>query len=144
MRTYPRNSPEAAARIVALVLVSDGHACRSEMDAVDKANAGRELGLGPEAFRDVLRTLCEDLLTGASSGSMLSGVDAEGLRSIMAEVDDEDLQRKVLKLSVAVAAADAHIAEGESVVLEAALRLWRSSSQVRSDLPRVSMMRSPE
>ena len=138
MRTYPRNSPEAAARIVALVLVSDGHACRSEMDAVDKAKAGRELGLGPDAFRDVLRTLCEDLLTGASSGSMLSGVNAEGLRSIMAEVDDKDLQRKVLKLSVAVAAADAHLAEGESVVLEAALRLWRSSPQVRSDLPRVT------
>ena len=30
MRSYPRNSPEAAARIVALVLISDGHVCSSE------------------------------------------------------------------------------------------------------------------
>lgn len=138
MRNYPRNSPEAAARIVALVLVSDGHACRSEMDAVDKANAVEELGLGPDAFRTVLRTLCEDLLTGASSGLMLSGVDAEGLRSIMAEVDDEDLQRKILKLSVAVAAADAYLAEGESVVLEAALQLWRLSPPASSNLTRAT------
>ena len=134
MRTYPRNSPEAAARIVALVLVSDGHACRSEMAAVDKANAAEELGLGPDAFRTVLQTLCEDLLTGASSGSMLSGVDAQGLRSIMAEVDDEVLQRKILKLSVAVATADAHLAEGESVVLDAALQLWRLSPPASSNL----------
>ena len=138
MRTYPRNSPEAAARIVALVLVSDGHACRSEMDAVDKANAAEELGLGPDAFRTVLRTLCEDLLTGASSGAMLSGVDAEGLRSIMAEIDDEDLQRKVLKLSVAVAVADAHLAEGESLVWEAALQLWRLSPPASSKLTRAT------
>ena len=138
MRTYPRNSPEAAARIVALVLVSDGHACRSEMDAVDKANAAEELGLGPDAFRDVLRTLCEDLLTGSSDGSMLSGVDAESLRSIMAEVDDEDLQRKILKLSVAVAVADAHLAEGESLVLEAALQLWRLSPPASSNLTRAT------
>ena len=104
------------------------------MDAVDKANAAEELGLGPDAFRAVLQTLCEDLLTGASSASMLSGVDAEGLRSIMAEVDDEDLQRKILKLSMAVAAADAHLAEGESMVLEAALQLWRLSPPASSNL----------
>jgi len=30
MRTYPRNSPQAAARILALVLISDGHVSRSE------------------------------------------------------------------------------------------------------------------
>ena len=128
MRNYPRNSPEAAARIVALVLVSDGHACRSEMDVVDKANAGAELGLGPDAFRGVLQTLCEDLLIGASGGSMLSGLDAEGLRSMMAEVDDPALQRKILALTVAVAAADDHTAEGETVVLDAVREHWHLSS----------------
>ena len=135
MRNYPRNSPEAAARIVALVLVSDGHACRSELDVVDRANVVVELGLGPDAFRNVLRTLCEDLLIGACSGSMLSGIDAEGLRSLMAEVDDETLQRKVLNLSMAVAAADAHLAEGEAVVLDAARQHWRLSGSAGIHVP---------
>ena len=56
----------------------------------------------------------------------------------MAEVDDEDLQRKILKLSVAVAAADAHCAEGESVVLEAALQVWRLSPPASGHPTRVT------
>ena len=138
MRNYPRNSAESAARIVALVLVSDGHACRSELDVVDSANVLNELGLGPVAFRNVLQTLCEDLMLGASSGSMLSGVDADSLRSVMAEIDDETLQRKVLNLSMAVAAADAHLADGEAVVLDAARQHWRLSKPTGMGPPGVA------
>jgi hypothetical protein len=36
MRSYPRNSPEAAARIVALVLICDGHVCRSEVETLHR------------------------------------------------------------------------------------------------------------
>ena len=36
MHNYPRNSPEAAARLVALVLISDGHVCRSEIEALEQ------------------------------------------------------------------------------------------------------------
>ena len=50
MRSYPRNSPEAAARIVALVLVADGHVCRSEFDALNQLDATGQLGLDPDAF----------------------------------------------------------------------------------------------
>ena len=64
MRSYPRNSPEAAARIVALVLISDGHVCRSEIDALQKLQVEQELGLVPGAFAQVVHTLCEDLLMG--------------------------------------------------------------------------------
>lgn len=34
MHSYPKNSPEAAARVIALLLISDGHVSRSEMDAL--------------------------------------------------------------------------------------------------------------
>ena len=47
MRSYPRNSPEAAARIVALVLISDGHVCRSEIETLHRLQIERELGLAP-------------------------------------------------------------------------------------------------
>jgi hypothetical protein len=39
MRSYPHNSPEAAARIVALVLTSDGHVCSSEFDILEQLGA---------------------------------------------------------------------------------------------------------
>ena len=36
MRTYPSNSPEAAARIVALAMLADGNVCHREMQALTR------------------------------------------------------------------------------------------------------------
>jgi len=43
----------------------------------------------------------------------------------MREISDPALQRTVLRLSLAAAQADGHLAEGETVVLEAAQHHWR-------------------
>ena len=40
MRTYPTNSPQAAARVVALATLADGHLSRSELGALDRLGAG--------------------------------------------------------------------------------------------------------
>jgi hypothetical protein len=125
MRSYPRNSPQAAARIVALVLVSDGHVCRSEIEALQRLDVEHELGLAPDSFAEVLRTLCEDLLLGAyGSGSLMCSVDDATLAALLAEVDDPGLQGKVLRLAGAAAAADRHLADAEDLVVAAARRHW--------------------
>ena len=130
MRSYPRNSPESAARIVALVLIADGHVCRSEFDALNQFDAPRELGLDPDGLPRIVQTLCEDLLTGGpGSGSMLGGLDDSALASLMAEVDEPVLQRKVLRLAVAATEGDRHLADGETLVLEAARRHWGISAE---------------
>lgn len=134
MRSYPRNSPEAAARIVALVLIADGHVCRSEVDALSQLDAPRELGLEPDGLPRILQTLCEDLLMGDhGSGSMLGAVDDSSLASLMAEVDEPALQRKVLRLAVAAARADRHLADGEALVLAAARRHWGLDEDVEAE-----------
>jgi hypothetical protein len=125
MRSYSRNSPEAAARIVALVLIADGHVCRSEFDVLHRPDAFRMLGLAPDALHRIVQDLCEDLVMGAyAAGSMLASIDAATLASIMAEVDEPALQRKVLEFAIVAAHADQTLAEGEAMVLEAAARHW--------------------
>lgn len=125
MRSYPRNSPEAAARIVALVLIADGNVCRTEYEILVRLDAARELGLGPDAMPAIVQTLCEDLLLcGWSGGSLLASVDDDSLASLMAEVTEPEVQRTVLRLAIAAAGADSHLAEGETLVLEAARRHW--------------------
>ena len=125
MRSYPRNSPEAAARIVALVLIADGHVCRSEFDVFEQLDGPRELGLQSDGLPRVVQTLCEDLLMGGhGSGSMLGGIDDSALASLMTELDEPALQRKVLRLAFAAARADRHLADGESLILAAARRHW--------------------
>ena len=126
MRSYPHNSPEAAARIVALVLISDGHVCSSEFDTLTQLGAERELGLEPQLLPHIVHTLCEELLLGGyATGSLLDNVDDSTLASLRAEVSDPVLRRTVLRLSLAAARADGHLADGEAIVVEAAQRHWR-------------------
>ena len=126
MRSYPHNSPEAAARIVALVLISDGHVCSSEFDILKQLGAERELGLEPQLLPHIVHTLCEELLaSGYKTGSLMGNVDDSALASLMAEISDPALQRKVLRLSLAAARADGHLADGETLVVEAARSHWK-------------------
>jgi len=67
MRSYPRHSPQAAARIVALLLIADGHVSRSEMDALYGRDIEHELGLPPSAFGKVRWVFMEHLLGGEHS-----------------------------------------------------------------------------
>ena len=139
MRSYPRNSPAAAARIVALVLISDGHVCRSEIEVLQQLRVEPELGLEPGAFPAVVQTLCEDLLMAAySGGSMMSGVDDATLASLLAEVDAPALQAKVLRLASAAAEADQHLAEAEAAVMAAARQHWRSCGPGQSAEPKMA------
>jgi hypothetical protein len=125
MRSYPRNSPQAAARIVALTLVADGHVCRSEMQALEAAGAAARLGLPPEGLSAVVHELCEDLLAGAQDGwSGSCRVPPELLAALLEEIDAPPLQAAVLELCAAAAEADGHLADAESIVLAEALRRW--------------------
>ena len=126
MRTYPRNSPQAAARIVGLVLISDGHVCRSEFDALDQLGGARVLGLEPQDMPDMLQALCEDLLMEGFDGrSILSHVGDGLMASLMAEVDDPRLQSKVLRVAASVVNADKHLSDGETAMLDAINRHWQ-------------------
>ena len=131
MRTYPRNSPEAAARIVALAMLADGHLGKAELDAVSRLGGHEQLGLDPAQLRAVMHTFCEDLLA-AAHGSWADAcrIDPHTLAELMAEIDDAELRRKVLRLCVAVVESDGHVADVESIVLVAAVEQWGLHSEM--------------
>jgi hypothetical protein len=136
MRNYSHNSPEAAARIIALVLISDGHVSGTEIDILRQLGAERELGLEPHLLPNMVRTLCEELwLGGCATGSLMSNVDDSALAALMAEISDPALQRTVLRLSLAAARADGHLADGEAIVVEAARHHWQLFDGEGASLP---------
>lgn len=125
MRSYPRNSPQAAARIVALAMIADGHPCKAELDALTRVDGHLRLGLDPAGLHAVMQTLCEDLLAAAhGSWSDACRIDPRTLAGVMAEIDDPRLRLKVLQLCLAVAEADGDVGDGESVVLSAVVEQW--------------------
>ncbi len=125
MRTYAPDSPQAAARIVALALVSDGHLSRAEWQVLERLDASTQLGLPPQEMQSVVHALCEDLLSAARlNWSDVCRIDPDQLANVLDEIRDPDLRAKVLHLSAAVVHADAHLAEGETRLLAAAGERW--------------------
>jgi uncharacterized tellurite resistance protein B-like protein len=125
MRSYPRNSPEAAGRIVALVLMADGHVCRSEIEVLERLGVHQRLGLPAGAIPRLVQDLCEDLMSGlCATGSLIDGIDDAMLASFMAEVDDPALRAQVVEIAEAICAADRHLADAEITVIAAARRHW--------------------
>ena len=127
MRSYPRNSPQAATRILALAMLADGHQCQSELILLERLEVHAQLGLSRAELHAVVHIFCEDLMA-VSAGMCwadLSKLKPDPLRQVLGEVDDPALQGQVLDLCISLIAADRHLAEGESVVLAAALLQWR-------------------
>lgn len=125
MRTYPCNSPQAAARIVALTVLADRDIGRTELDLLDRLAVHAHLGLDRQAFHAVLDSLCEDLLSSEQlQWADACPVDDRALAALMGEIDDPRLRRQLLRLCVDIAEIDGHVAEGESIVLTAAVEHW--------------------
>jgi uncharacterized tellurite resistance protein B-like protein len=125
MRSYPRNSPQAAARLVALTVVADGDIGDAELACMDRLAVHEQLGLRREALHQLLDHFLEDLLSSDQlRWADACPVDERTLAALFADIDDPALRRKVLRLCVALAEVDAHVDEGESMVLCAAIEHW--------------------
>lgn len=125
MRSYPVNSPQAAARIVALTLVADGDIGDAEMALLDRLAVHEQLGLQRQELQGLLDSFCEDLL---SSGQLhwadVCPVDELTLANLIGEIQDPALRLKVLRLCVQLAEVDDQVDAGESIVLAAAVEQW--------------------
>jgi uncharacterized tellurite resistance protein B-like protein len=125
MRSYPTNSPHAAARLVALTMLADGHVSRIEAQALERLGLPHALGLSVNALSEVLQGLCEDLLSSSQGDWCRPVVDAALVDALLAEVTDPGLRAEVLRACVAIAEADEQLADGECVVLMQAIQHWR-------------------
>lgn len=125
MRTYPHNSPQAAARIVALTVLADRDISRAELDLLDRLAIHEQLGLDRREMHIVLDSLCEDLLSSEQlQWADACPVDDRTLVGLMGEIEDPALRRHVLRLCIDIAEADTQVTDGEAIVLTAAVEHW--------------------
>lgn len=125
MRSYPRNSPQAAARIIALTLLADGSVAGDEMEALERRVVHEQLGMSRRELHQVLAEFSEDLASSVHHAWVDAGpVDERTLSDLMAEIDEPALRRKLLRLCVDLAQSDSRIAEGGSSVIAAAVEHW--------------------
>ena len=139
MRTYPANSPRAAARIVALTVVADGDIGDAEIEYLGRLAVNEQLGLARHELHALLDTFCEDLLSSEQlKWADACPVDERTLAHLMGEIQDPALRLKLLRLCVELAEVDAHVDDGESSVLVAAVEHWGLHHEMFRSLSRES------
>jgi hypothetical protein len=118
MRSYPRNSPQAAARVVALTVLADGHLGHQEIDALQRIDVAGRLDLSQADFMAVLQAVCDDLM--ASSHQHWSGIQhlpRSELKQVLNELDDVGLRLIVLEICAALCECDQNLADAEYEML---------------------------
>lgn len=124
MKAYSVNSPEAAARVLAMAMLADGQYSMTEIRALDRQQAPARLGLTPEAFKAVVDGFCQDLLL--AGGEQWTGTVDPAIRDqLMAEITDRGLQDLILLQCETLMLADGHLADGEVELLDALSAAWR-------------------
>lgn len=125
MREYATDSPQAAARIVAMTLISDGQLKRVELEVLEGLRADDMLCLGRGGLREVVHDFCADLLSDAAArGEAHCHIDSALIERLFGEVHKAALRRVVMQLCTAVVHADEQVHDGESIVLLAAMDHW--------------------
>ena len=125
MKSYVRNSPEAAVRVVLLTALVDGQIVRAELETLEHTQACRELGLDLARMREVVSDVCDDLLAlGGGDWSAACQVSVALVEGVLDEVTDPDLRRRVLRICNEVVEADRQLADVEFGLLATLIERW--------------------
>ena len=125
MRRYPTNSPQAAARIVALTVLADGDIDTAELDLLARPDVQAQLGLDRNALATVLHDAYEDLEPGVRmSLPNTCPVDEFTLRDIVGEIEDPELQKRLLRLCIDIANSDGKVDIAECIIISSAMDHW--------------------
>ena len=125
MQHHIIDSPQAAAQIVALALVADGHIGEEELSLLDSLGIHDQLQLSRDEMYDVMSDFCRDALSNAHSAWLHDcPLDEREVAQLMARVCCPLLRQRVLSLCLQIAEADGDVAPGESLVLNAVVEHW--------------------
>jgi uncharacterized tellurite resistance protein B-like protein len=127
MRHYRTDSPEAAARIVAACVLSDGHVGIDELEALDRMGMENRLTINRAQLLAVMQQMCEDLATSAYlNWNDACRFDPAVIYLLAQEVRDWRLRREILALCEECAHADGHLSEAEAGFIRVLRSIWRS------------------
>jgi uncharacterized tellurite resistance protein B-like protein len=120
-RSYPRNSPEAVARVLAMAMITDGEVDDAEIALFDRLDLFRMVGLSRQDFAQVLSDYCTDLR--AADGGPLAA-DAAVVDAVIADVDDPHRRLMACAAMLSVCYADGRFDAAELSVMRQVLRRW--------------------
>jgi uncharacterized tellurite resistance protein B-like protein len=127
MQPYLANSPEAIARVLAMMLISDGHLDDREIERMRKIEALRRLGVPSAVFLKVARDYCRELadLAAHSDDDTVGLIDFQRIDATLDAVTDPVKRVLLSRLSADLIACDGTVDDGEVLVYEHMLSRWQ-------------------
>ena len=130
MRNYECKSPEAAGRILAACLISDGHLSIAELEALDRCGLQKRLLLNRNRLLSIVQSLYEDLARcGYMSWNDVCHVDPETLAWLAADVQDRRLRKDIIELCNEALVAEDDFCEREAAFMKALCEAWEITRQ---------------
>jgi hypothetical protein len=129
MKNYTPNSPEAMARILAMMIVTDAHIDDREIAILDRLDAYAILGLTRNEFMRVAQDYCTQLVKEAEEHGETPILDADRADTVIDCVDVPSRRIIVARLLLAILAADQQQRESELVLYAHILDRWNISRE---------------
>ena len=137
-RTYRRNSPEAAARVIAALLAYDGRLDWRELEFLDGVGTLRILGIERGRFMAVLSRCLGERLGGMAAGRSAS---AERFDAKFDAIDDRTTQLIVAAMLLYLAEIDG-VQAGEREFVRRAWERWKVPPQMLDREMKIPLARS--
>lgn len=124
MKRYPRNSPQAMARVLAMMMVTDGKLDPREIEILEQLNIYEIVGISRVGFMSVVHDYCSDLLAAGNTEGRIRLVDKARIDEVIGLVDDRRARVLACGIMLNIVNADDRISDTELAVLRYILDSW--------------------
>lgn len=125
MRTYPIDSPEAKARIIALALLADGALDNSELECMESQDIVSELGIPARTFDTVMYEFCQDIdQSGLRRSNGQLDLEHPAIEAMLNEIHQRNIRQALLSAMFNIVHADRDISLGEAQLTSRAMKHW--------------------
>ena len=124
MNDYERNSPEAVARILAMMMITDAKLDDREVEVLDQLRVFDIVGISRNAFAEVVRDYCAELVHDGNADERIRLVDKSRIDRIVDLVDDPRKRVDTCGMILNIANADGRLHDSELTVFGYILERW--------------------
>jgi len=124
MKRYARNSPEAVARVLAMTMITDARLDDRELDIMERLHLYDVLGLGRQAFSDVVRAYCDDVVAAGSPDGKVNLMDRATIDAVLDAVDDPGKRLQTAGMVLNIVKADENFHATELALFRHILERW--------------------
>lgn len=125
MKKYADNSPQAMARVLVMLMVSDGNMDPREIDELEHLDVYRMLDIERAQFIQILHDYCNDLTDEAEEDGRIHLIDRQRIDDVLDTVSDPKKRLLLATLALDLSKADEDISDPELAIFAHLLERWR-------------------